>query len=172
MSFDAHSSAAVRATLDRLRSFLAHRLGSDDDAASIVGQHLAAALRCSDSLPAATSIVARWQQILRHAIVDYVRGGVSPAARDRAWEAILSISHAQHHHELASCFAPLIAELPLDEALLLHHVEMLGHPLDSAARELGHSPADGTTLFARAEVRLHDRVSQMFDRRLSAPAAA
>ena len=167
-------SPAARATRDRLQSFLAARLGSDADGAVVVAQHLPLALRWSESLPADTSLVSRWQQIFRHAIVDYVRGGVPAHTRDRAWHALIAISHAQHHALLPGCFAPLIAELPVDEALLVHHVEILQHPLETAARELGHPIADAVALLARAEARLHARLTRIFDfapgeRRLPAP---
>jgi len=157
------SSFAARATRDRLQSFLAARLASDSDAESVVAQHLARALQWSASLPPGTSLVARWQQILRHAIVEHVRTGVTAPARDRAWQAIVAIAHAHHHPLLAGCFSPVIAELPLDQALLLHHVEILGQPLDAAARELGHPPAAAAALLLRAEASLHARLERVFD---------
>lgn len=174
MSSAADLSPAARATRDRLQSFLAARLASDADSAVIVAQHLPSALRWSESLPADTSLVSRWQQILRHAIVDYVRHGVPAHARDRAWHALIAISHAQHRALLPGCFAPLIAELPVDEALLVHHVEILQHPVETAARELGHSTADAVALLARGEARLHARLTQIFngalgERRLPVP---
>lgn len=158
-----HTCFAAQATRERLQAFLAARFSSEADARAVLARHLARAVRWSQSLAADTSLVARWQQALRHAIVEHVRSGVSPHARDRAWQAIVAISHAHHHPTLAACFAPLIAELPVDEAVMLHHVQILGQPLDDAARELGHAPATAAALLARAESRLGACLDAIFD---------
>ncbi len=131
---------------ERLRGFIARRVGSATDAEDILQDVLLRIYRSIDSLQRADRIHAWIYQIARNAIVDHYRaqaGRDELSSGDAAELARVAdagpLIEADPRQELARCLLPMIDRLPnrYREAILL--IELGGLTQQAAAAQLGLS---------------------------------
>jgi RNA polymerase sigma-70 factor (ECF subfamily) len=137
---------------DRLRLFIARRVGSQADAEDILQEVFLRVHQYAGGVSRSERLPSWLFQVTRNAIADYYR---SPARREQpesvagalaiermellAPEAPLDLDSAQTRQELASCLRPMVERLPplYREAVTL--VDLAGLPQTAAAAQQGLS---------------------------------
>jgi RNA polymerase sigma-70 factor (ECF subfamily) len=144
----------------RLRSFIAARVGQDDDAADIAQDVLMRSI-AAGALENVENPTAWLYRSARNAVIDYYRTRHihDPLGRRaELWPEPAPIDNRPNEatRDLAGCLEPLLARLPEVYRDALHRVDIAGQSHHAAAAEVGISTSGMKSRVQRARRQLKD----------------
>ena len=150
-------------TLDRVRAFVAARVGDPDLAADITHDVLVRSI-ASGALDDVDNPAAWLYRSARNAVIDHYRTRRvhDTVDGDEAWPDPGPVDHGPNDatRELARCLQPMLDELPATARAALTRVDLEGQTHQQAATELGLSVSGMKSRVQRARRQLRDVLQQ------------
>lgn len=157
------NSARWAESLDRVRAFVAARVGGDRELAADITNDVLVRSIASGALAEVDNPTAWLYRSARNAVIDHYRTRrvLEPLETD-AWPEPDRVDSAPNDatRELARCLQPLMADLPTTARDALTRVDLEGQTHQQAASELGLSVSGMKSRVQRARRQLRDVLEQ------------
>ena len=160
---DSHATTVTDAILAHrhvFKAFLTSRLGNEADAEDLLQNGLVKALQRADEVKEGEKAISWFYQVLRNALVDFVRSRAATARRDDAWatDALGLTGDPEVERQICACFEKMLPALRPTHAELIRRVELQGEPVARAANALGITANHASVALHRARRELRARL--------------